>query len=253
MRFMIVSIIASFIDNNPHLCYNTIHGGNHMLGTIVNAIAILIGGSIGTIFGNKFTERYSEIVTQAISLSVILVGLMGAIKVNNILLLILSMAIGSLIGEFINIEKRLNNLGDSLQKRFAKKGHNITEGFVMATLIYCVGSMAILGSIESGVKGEHTTLFAKSILDGVFSIVFASTLGFGVALSAVSVFIYQGSITLLANQAAGILTPPVINELSAVGGLLIMTIGFNTLGLTKIRVGNMLPAVFIPVIYMSFF
>lgn len=224
-----------------------------MLGTIVNAVAIVIGGSIGTVFGNKFTERYSEIITQAISLSVILVGLLGAIKTENILLLILSMAIGSLIGEFINIEKRLGNFGDKLQNRFAKEGHNIAEGFVMATLIFCVGSMAILGSIESGVKGNHTTLFAKSILDGVFSMVFASSLGIGVAFSAVSVFIYQGLITVLANQASDILTLSAINELSAVGGLLIMTIGLNTLKVTKIRVGNMLPAVFIPVIYMSFF
>lgn len=224
-----------------------------MLGTIVNAVAIIIGGSIGTLFGNKFTERYSEIITQAISLSVVLVGLLSAIKTENILLLILSMAIGSLIGEFINIEKRLHKLGDGLQKRLASEGHNIAEGFVMATLIFCIGSMAILGSIESGVKGDHTTLFAKAILDGVFSMVFASSLGIGVAFSAISVFVYQGLITLLSGQASSILTLATINELSAVGGLLIMTIGLNTMKVTKIRVGNMLPAVFIPVVYMSFF
>ena len=223
-----------------------------MLGTIVNAVAIVIGGGIGALFGSNFSERYNEIITQAISLSVILVGLLSAIKTENILLLIISMAIGSLIGEFINIEDRLNKLGILLQKKFAKEGHNLAEGFVMATLIFCVGSMAILGSIESGIKNDHTTLFAKSILDGVFSIVFASTFGIGVAFSAVSVFLYQGSITLLASQASDILTLQAINELSAVGGLLIMTIGLNTLKITKIRVGNMLPAVFIPVIYFVF-
>jgi uncharacterized membrane protein YqgA involved in biofilm formation len=224
-----------------------------MLGTIVNAIAIIIGGSIGTVFGNSINERYNDIITQAISLSVVLVGLLGAIKTENILLLIISMAIGSLIGEFIDIEKRLNQLGDKLQKRFSKGDHNIAEGFVMATLIFCVGSMAILGSIESGLKNDHTTLFAKSILDCVFSVVFASSLGIGVAFSAISVFLYQGAITLLASQASEILTEAAVTELSAVGGLLIMVIGLNTLKITKIRVGNMLPAVFIPVIYMSFF
>jgi len=224
-----------------------------MLGTIVNAIAIIIGGVIGTGFGSKISDRYNEIITQAISLSVVLVGLLGAIKTQNVLLLILSMAIGSLIGEFIDIERRLNSFGDKIQKRFTNGKHNIAEGFVMATLIFCVGSMAILGSIESGIKNDHTTLFAKSILDGVFSIVFASSLGIGVAFSAVSVFIYQGAITLLASQAASILTTEAITELSAVGGLLIMVIGLNTLKITKIRVGNMLPAVFIPVIYMTFF
>ena len=224
-----------------------------MLGTIVNTISIIIGGTFGNLLGNTFNERYSDILMKAISMSVIVIGLKSALETQNILLLICCMAIGSLLGEFLKIEDHLGHISSIIEKKFSKKKNNFTEGFVTATLIYCVGAMAIIGAIESGVNNNHSTLFAKSILDGVFSIVFASTLGFGVALSAVSVFIYQGSITLLANQAAGILTPPVINELSAVGGLLIMTIGFNTLGLTKIRVGNMLPAVFIPVIYMSFF
>lgn len=221
-----------------------------MLGTIVNALAILVCGSIGTMFGSKFKERYSSIVLNAIALSVLLVGLLSAIKTENVLLLIISMAVGSLIGEFINIEKRLNHFGDSLQKKFSSGKHNIAEGFVMATLVYCIGSMAILGSIESGVNGDHTTLFAKAILDGVSSLVFASTLGIGVAFSAVSVFLYQGIITLLASQM-DFLTAPAIRELSAVGGLLIMTIGLNILDVTKIKVGNMLPAVFIPVVYYA--
>lgn len=224
-----------------------------MLGTLANAVAILVGGTIGTLFGNKFSERYSDIVTHAIALSVVLVGVLSAIKTNDVLLLIISMVIGSLIGEFINIEKRLNNFGDKIQEKLKGGKHNIAEGFVMATLVYCVGSMAILGSIESGIKGDHTTLFAKSILDGVSSIVFASSLGLGVTFSAISVLIYQGMITILASQLSGVMTVAAVNELSAVGGLLIMTIGLNMLKITKIRVGNMLPAVFIPVIYMAFF
>lgn len=220
-----------------------------MLGTIVNALSIFIGGTVGALFSKRLSERFSEIVLQAIALSVILVGLLNAMATENVLLLIVCMAVGSLIGEWINIEAKLNVLGANIQKRFSKSDGKIAEGFVMATLIYCVGSMAILGAIESGVSHNHTTLFAKSILDGVSSLVFASTLGFGVALSAVSVFIYQGVITLLASQMSDILTAVMINELSAVGGLLIMTIGLNILKITKIRVGNMLPAVFLPILY----
>lgn len=220
-----------------------------MLGTIVNALAILIGGIIGSVFGNRFSKRYSDIILNAIGLSVLLVGILSAIKTENILLVIFSMAIGSLLGEFFEIENKLGLLGEKLEKKFSKSKKNISEGFVTTTLIFCIGSMAILGAIESGVSGNHTTLFAKSILDGVLAIVFATTLGIGVALSAVSVFIYQGLITIAASQASEFLTTEAIRELSAVGGLLIMTIGFNILNITKIKVGNMLPAVFIPIIF----
>ena len=220
-----------------------------MLGTIVNSLAIVLGGGIGSVFGSKFSKRYSDIVLNAIALSVLLVGLLSAIKTENILLVIACMALGSLIGEFLRIEDRLNKLGDTLQKRFSSSKGNIAEGFVTATLIYCIGSMAILGSIESGINGNHTTLFAKAVLDGVSAIVFSATLGIGVAISAVSVFLYQGAITLLASQASEFLTVDAVRELSSVGGLLIMTIGLNVLKITKIKVGNMLPAVFLPVIF----
>ena len=171
-----------------------------MLGTIINTISIIIGGTIGTVFGSRFSKRYSDIVLNAIALSSILVGLLSATKTENVLLLIGSMALGSLLGEFFQIEAKLDKVGAFLQEKFSHKGGNIAEGFVTTTLIYCVGSMAILGAIESGVNGVHTTLFAKSALDGVSSIVFASTLGIGVIISSVSVFIYQGAITLLASN-----------------------------------------------------
>lgn len=224
-----------------------------MLGTIVNSIAIIIGGTFGTVFGHKLGERYHNIILSGMALSVVLLGLLSAFETESILLVIISITLGSLIGEWINIEKRLNNLGDKLQAKFAGSDHNIAEGFVMATLVYCIGSMAIIGSINSGVLNDHTTLYAKAILDGVSSIVFASSLGIGVVLSSVSVFIYQGAITLMASQASAILTDDAIRELSAVGGLLIMTIGLNLLKITNIKVGNMLPAVIIPVIYFLIF
>lgn len=222
-----------------------------MLGTIINSLAIIVGGGIGAVFGSRLKERFSNIVLKAMALSVLLIGMKYALLTNEMLLVIVSLSLGSLIGEFIDIEGRLNKLGETLQKKFSKGNSNLAEGFVMATLIYCIGSMAILGAIDSGVRGDHTILYAKAVLDGVSALVFASTLGFGVVLSSISVFVYQGSITLLASQASGILTDTAINELSAVGGLLILTIGLNILGVTKIKVGNMLPAVFIPVVYFA--
>ncbi len=223
-----------------------------MLGTVVNAISILLGGSLGSGLGSNLSKRYSETLLNAVSVSVILIGLKSALETKNILLLICCMALGSIVGEFLRIEDRLNCLSELLEKKFSKHHGNLAEGFMTATLIYCVGAMSIIGAIESGVSNNHSTLFAKSILDGVSSLVFSSTLGIGVPLAAVSVFIYQGSITLLSGLLASYLPMEALNELSAVGGLLVMIIGLNILKITKIRVGNMLPATFLPVLYFIF-
>lgn len=220
-----------------------------MLGTIVNTASIILGGSLGSGIGNSFSERYSDTLMHAVSVSVILIGLKSALETKNVLLLICCMALGSIIGEFLRIESRLNSLSELIEKRFSKHNSNLAEGFMTATLIYCVGAMSIIGAIESGVSNNHSTLFAKSILDGVSSLIFSSTLGIGVPLAAVSVFVYQGSITILSGLLAGHLSVEALNELSAVGGLLVMIIGLNILKITKIRVGNMLPSVFLPVIY----
>jgi len=223
-----------------------------MLGTVVNAISILLGGSLGSGLGSNLSKRYSETLLNAVAVSVILIGLKSALETKNILLLICCMALGSIVGEFLRIEDRLNCLSELLEKKFSKHHGNLAEGFMTATLIYCVGAMSIIGAIESGVNNNHSTLFAKSILDGVSSLVFSSTLGIGVPLAAVSVFIYQGSITLLSGLLASYLPMEALNELSAVGGLLVMIIGLNILKITKIRVGNMLPATFLPVLYFIF-
>jgi len=227
----------------------TTNKGDTMLGTIVNTITILLGGGLGSRFGSKLSKRYSDILLQALALSVILMGLKSAIETKNILLLICCMALGSIIGEFLRIEERLDSISKLVERKFANHQGNIAEGFMTASLIYCVGSMAIIGAIESGVNNNHSTLFAKSILDGVSALVFSSTLGIGVALSALPVFIYQGSLTMLSGLLAGVLSVEAMNELSAVGGLLVMVIGLNILEVTDIKVGNMIPAVFLPVLY----
>ncbi|NLO21954.1 MAG: DUF554 domain-containing protein [Syntrophomonadaceae bacterium] len=220
-----------------------------MLGTIVNTAAILLGAVIGLLFKGGIPESYNQTIMKAIGLAVVLIGLLNAFQTENILLLIFSLAIGSLLGEMIKIENGLENLGNWLESRFSSSDSNISRGFVTSSLLFCVGAMAIVGSLESGLSGNHQTLFAKSVLDGISSIVFASTMGLGVAFSAASVFIYQGFITLTASFLQQFLIEAAITEMSAVGGLLILAIGMNILDLPRIKVGNMLPAIFLPLIY----
>lgn len=220
-----------------------------MLGTVVNSITIILGSIFGFIIKRGIKDEYKKTIMDGVGLAVIVIGLMGAIKTESTILAIISIVLGSLFGEILGIERKLNSLGDTMEERFGKGDSNFSKGFVTASLVYCVGAMAIVGSLESGLLGDHTTLLAKSILDGISSIIFSSTLGIGVAFSAVAVFIYQGLITLLATYIKDLLTPEVILEMSAVGGILIMAIGINIVELKRIRVGNMLPAIFIPLFY----
>ncbi|NLZ17437.1 MAG: DUF554 domain-containing protein [Desulfobulbaceae bacterium] len=225
-----------------------------MLGTLVNALAIIAGGLIGLLFRKGIGPRYEESIRMALGLAVALVGAKGAILAESeLLVLIFSLVIGTIIGEWLDIEGRLEHFGQWLQQRMSRgqSGGNASFGraFVSATLLFCVGSMAIVGSLESGLSGNHQTLFAKASLDGLISVVFASAQGPGVLLSAVPVLFYQGSITMAATLLKPLLTAATVANMSAVGGLLIVVIGINLLGITKIRVGNMLPAIFLPLAY----
>jgi uncharacterized membrane protein YqgA involved in biofilm formation len=220
-----------------------------MLGTIVNTLAIIAGSLIGLFFKGGIPEKYSKTIMHAIGLAVILIGLKTALKTDDILIIIISLALGSVIGELLRIEDRLEGFGKWLGRLVSGDNEGVAKGFVTASLIYCVGAMAIVGSLESGLSGNHQTLFAKSLLDGIGSILFASTLGIGVLFSAVSVFLYQGAITLAASTLKHFLTPVVVAQMSTVGGLLIMAIGLNLLEIKKLKIGNMLPAIFIPLIY----
>lgn len=236
-----------------------------MLGTFVNFLAVLIGGTLGSLIKEGLKDNYKEIVMQAIPLAVIFIGISGALKGllspgAEPLLFIISLVIGGLIGEAMGIERRLENFGESIQKRFIKGESRFAEGFVSASLIFCVGSMAILGSLDSGIRNNHEILYAKSMLDGTFSVIYAATLGIGVAFSAVPVLIYQGLITVMAQYIAPYLSADMIREISIVGGILIFCIGISMLNIRKIKTGNLLPAMIIPVIYyllkdpvMSFF
>lgn len=231
-------------------------GSMSIFGTVVNVAAILVGGAAGLMLNNGLKENYRTIINQAIGLSVVFVGASGCIAAMgkpqaSPILFILSLALGGILGELLKIEQNLERLGDWLQSRVkVKEGvGSVSRGFVAASLLFCVGTMAVMGSFESGVQGKHTILYAKSLLDGITSIVMASTLGVGVLFSAASVFLYQGALTVLAGFASPYLTAEILTEISIVGGILITAIGLNMLGITKIKVGNLLPSLLVPVIY----
>ncbi len=223
-----------------------------MLGTIINALAIIGGSLIGLFFRKGIAENYREIIMSGVSLSVVLIGIKSALGSNNLMLVIFSIIIGALIGEFLKIEERLETIGKILEKRVTAKSSDtgsFARGFVTASLVFCVGSMAIVGSLESGLTGNHQTLFAKSVLDGVTSVIFASAMGLGVMFSSAAVFLYQGMITLTAVFMKNYLVPETITHMSSVGGLLIMALGLNMLKVTSIRVGNLIPGIFLPLVY----
>ncbi|MCH1960343.1 DUF554 domain-containing protein [Romboutsia hominis] len=223
-----------------------------MIGTIVNSISIVLGCIIGIIVKGRLSEKISTTVMNGLALCVIYIGIEGSFKGENTLLTIVCIALGALLGEIIDIDKWLNKLGDYLEVKFnkdkEKEAVSISEGFVSASLLFCVGAMAIVGSLQSGLSGNHETLFAKSILDGVSAIIFTSTLGIGVLFSAISVFLYQGTITILSFNLSGILSTPVINSMIAIGSLLIIGLGLNMLKVTNIKIANLLIAVFLPII-----
>ena len=223
-----------------------------MIGTLINCIAIIAGSAVGLLLRRGMNESISKTVMQGVGLSVILIGITGAIKSSNTLLVILSMVIGGVIGSLIDIDRRMNQLGAWAQKKLTRgndENNTFAKGFVTASLVYCVGAMAVVGALDSGIRGDHSTLIAKAALDGISAIVFASSLGIGVMLSAVPILIYQGSIALLGTVIAPLLSDVVVTEMSAVGGLLIMAIGINMLLEKDIKVANLLPAILIPFLY----
>ena len=234
-------------------------------GTIVNALAVIGGASAGMIVhavtaraghqktdGESVGSKLSAAIMTGVGLSVLLIGVQGAIKTQKILVVILSIAVGALIGTLLDLDARLNRLGDWLGKKLGGRFGNVTEGFVSASLLFCVGAMAVTGSLESGLLHNHATLYAKSLIDCVSAIVFASSMGFGVMLSSVALLVYQGTITLLAGWMQPLLTDVVVNEMSAVGSLLIVGIGLNLLGVTKIKLMNYVPAIFLPILLCMF-
>lgn len=215
-----------------------------LYGTVINGIAIIAGALLGVLLGRLIPDRLSEITMQGLGLAVLLIGLQMALQSEQVLILIFSLTLGGISGELLNLEEKFLAVGRRLEKLVGGKQSHLARAFVYATLIYAVGAMSITGSLESGLLGRHQILYAKSALDGISAVVFASTMGIGVAFSALPVMLYQGSIALLARWVSLFLTEAVIVELSAVGGLLIVAISLNLLQLKTLKVGNLLPALF---------
>lgn len=214
-----------------------------MKGTLVNAAGIISGSIVGLLCKSNLPLKYQQTVMQGLALSVGLIGLQMASKTQNILIVIISMVIGGLLGEFIDIDKWLTRLGDELTKRIGSKYGDAGQGFITGSLVFCVGAMAIVGAIQDGLTGDASTLYAKAMLDTVASAVFASGMGIGVALSSIPVLLYQGGITLLASNLSGVISDEMIKEMTAVGGLLIVGISLLILEIKTIKVANLLPAV----------
>jgi len=223
-----------------------------MLGVWANAAAIVLGGLLGCLLRGGIREKLRQAINYGLALCVIIIGVNGALKTSNTLAMIVSVIVGSVLGEFMRIEDGIERLGNWAQSKLAKGDTGFAAGFVNASLLFCVGAMAVVGALEAGLQNKPDTLLAKSALDGVFSIILASSFGPGVIFSAVPILIYQGGIALLSGVLAPLLTDALINEMSAVGSLLIIGIGVNSMGFLKdrIRVGNMLPAILIPCLYL---
>ena len=227
-----------------------------LIGTLVNTGTVIAGSLIGLFLGNILPQRLQDTVMKGLGLCTLFIGITGLMGGENALITVLSMAIGAVIGELLDLDGHLNRFAEKLEKRFKRDGAktSLAEGFVTASLVFCVGAMTIMGALNDGLTGDHTMLFTKATLDFISSIIFASSLGLGVLLAAVAVLVIEGGIACLAGGVAPLLQydAAVIPEMTVVGSLLIVGLGLNLLGITKLKVMNYLPAIFLPILLCLF-
>lgn len=225
-------------------------------GAFVNFILVIIGSSIGMLLRRGIPEKVQKTLVSAVALCVLYIGITGLFEDNiNVLIVIISMALGAIVGQLIDLDRLVNLLAQKIEAKVKKdngKSGKIAEGFVSATLLFCVGAMTVVGSIDSGVSGDNTTLYSKSVIDCISSAVLASSLGFGVMLSSLGVIAIEGGLTLLAHVVQPVLTTEVVAHISVIGSLLIIAIALNMLEITKIKVMNIIPAVFLPILLCLF-
>ena len=225
-----------------------------MIATIINVVLILLGSCLGLLFKNRISPRFASGITFALGLCVLGIGTTSMIGTADTLCVIVCMVIGTLLGELINIEKRMDSVGDVLRRKLIRGESNsrFVEAFVNCSVLYCVGAMAINGAMEAGMNGNYDIIISKAVIDGVSSITFAAAMGIGVAFAALPTFLYQGALTIIFSIVGQGIDPAIVTEMSAVGGTIIVGIGINMLGLPKekLRVGNMLPAIFLPLAYL---
>ena len=232
---------------------NTAVGKVLSSGAVVNFFTVVLGSLVGILFKKGIPERLKTALMTGMALCVLYIGITGLFEEQaNIIIIIVSMGLGALIGELIDLDRLVNQLGKKLENAFGKGETKLAEGFVAATLLFCVGAMTIVGSINSGLEGDNSTLYSKAIIDGVAAVALTSSFGIGVIFSSLSVLVIQGSITLLAAFIAPILTEYAVEQMSVIGSLLIIALATNMLGLTKIKVMNYILAIFIPLIICLF-
>jgi uncharacterized membrane protein YqgA involved in biofilm formation len=224
-----------------------------MIGTLVNVVAILIGGGLGLLFRTRIPERMFKIVFQAIGIFTLYLGVSMALKANELLLMVFSLVVGALIGEFLRLEDRVEKLSDLLKKKIGSKDDKFSTGFVTSFMLFCLGAMTILGSMEEGMGNEPTLLLTKSVMDGFSAVALAAVMGVGVLFSVIPLLIYQGGLTLLAALFGGVIPEVIITEIAGVGGVLIIGLGISILEIKKIKVLNMLPALLVEVLLCYIF
>lgn len=224
-----------------------------LLGAIVNEIGVIIGALLGTLF-RRIPENMKDTVMKVMGLAIIILGIQMSMETNHFVILIFSLAFGAIIGELLSLEDKINQFGSWFEKKIGSKQGNISQGFITGTLIFAIGAMGIVGALDSGLRGNHDVLFTKTIIDTFVALILTTTLGIGVLFSAIPLFLYEGTIALMATQIhhflPAILLDQLIIEMSATGGVLIMAIGSNLVGITNIKVANLLPSIVVTILLM---
>ena len=229
-----------------------------MIAVFVNTLAVLLGSSIGILFRSRLKPELRDAVMKALGLCTVLIGIQSGLGTQRLLCVILCLVFGTVLGELLHLDDRLERAGDSIKKQLAKRGietGRFTDGFVSASILFCIGSMTIMGSLEAGIRHDYSIIYAKSLMDLMSSMAFGAAMGIGVTCSALFVLVFQGTLTLLAAWLGGALSEAVVTEMSAVGGVILIGMAINLLGLSKekIRVANMLPGIFLPIAYLAVF
>jgi uncharacterized membrane protein YqgA involved in biofilm formation len=224
-----------------------------MIGTLVNVGAVIVGGSLGLFFRKKIPERMFTIIFQAIGIFTLYLGISMALKANELLLMVFSLVLGALIGEFLRLEERIESLSEKLKKKVGSGDANFSTGLLTAFMLFCMGAMTIVGSIEEGMGKEPTLLMTKSLMDGISAVALSAVLGIGVIFSVIPLLIYQGGLTLLAAMFGDVIPQAIITEITGIGGVLILGLGLSILEIKKIKVLNMLPALLVELLLCYIF
>ena len=226
-----------------------------MIGVLVNTLTVIVGSTIGLLFRKLIPEQWTDFIMKGIALCTLYIGIDGALEGTNTLVTIISIAVGALIGAALDLDDKLNRFASGLENRFKKEGSGgstIAEGFVTASLLFCIGAMTIVGSLQAGLTGDNTMLYTKATLDFISSLIFAASLGIGVLFAAAFVLVFQGAIVLVAQAVSPFLTDYVVSEMTCAGSILIIGLGLNILGVTNLKVMNFLPAIFLPIVLCLF-